>query len=85
MSLLDKVLRNQDKHFSKYNKHFSVILETDKCLSENIRNIVVSIVKDGFSCGVEPELIKFLVSTYVGVTAAEITFDNFQDGVKVIF
>lgn len=85
MNLLNKWLRNPDKHFSKYNEHFSVILETDKCLSEDIRNIVVSIVKDGFSCGVDPRLIKSLISKYVGLTATEIAFDNFQDGVKVIF
>lgn len=82
MSIFSKLFKKR-KH-PESSDNFKVILKTQKELSEEQKNTIITIVKDGIVSGVTPSriAIKLMMSTEIyGI----IILNRIENGVEVIF
>lgn len=84
MSILEKVFKNRKHPKSVPEGDLNVILKTKKVLSQDQKNFIITIVKDGIISGVPYSDIAINIMTSTGIYDM-IMINSIDDGVEVIF
>lgn len=82
MGIFSKLFKKREQPESSDN--FNVILKTKKELSEEQKNAIITIVKDGTMSGVEPSDIAIKIMMSTGIYDMVI-LNRVKNGVEVIF
>ena len=82
MSIFSKLFKKRQQPSSS--DDFKVILKTEKELSEEQRNTIITIVKDGTISGIEPSDIAIKIMMSTGIYDMVI-LNRIKNGVEVIF
>ena len=82
MSIFSKLFKKRQQPSSS--DDFKVILKTEKELSEEQRNTIITIVKDGTISGLEPSDIAIKIMMSTGIYDMVI-LNRIKNGVEVIF
>lgn len=82
MSIFSRLFKKREQPESS--DTFEVVLKTEKKLSEEQKNAIITIVKDGTMSGVEPGDIAIKVMMSTGIYDMVI-LNRIKNGVEVIF
>ena len=84
MGILEKVFKKRKHPESVPEKDTKVILKTKKILSQDQKNFIITIVKDGIASGAPYSDIAINIMTSTGIYDM-IMINSIDDGVEVIF